>query len=332
MTRHLVVGDMHVVRSELKECNKMIEFIKSILDSDPTIEILDFMGDQTNNHSSIDAYVMDFWQKSLEWLIARSREKTPLYINLLVGNHDMANPKDASTVNSMELLESKRNGIHVISRPTHKYGILYVPYTHNIDSFVQVCKNYPKTPTVFCHQSFNGAKYENGFPIQDGVEVNLIPQSKVISGHIHNFTKLGKIVYVGSPRWRTILDANQPKGVHIVDVNDNGMVIDFQTRPTDNVVTPIYAFMDTEEDPVFEDALPKSGTIFIDVYGSYAYVNERKKSFPKHYKIRTYINKIAQSSIKESDGIDVAMSKWVDSYKPKLCTKEELKQFMESRK
>lgn len=307
--RHLLVGDMHCTRSEIPDCRALIKYIKDICVSEH-IDVIDFMGDQTNNHAIIDSYVMDFWSESFTELSSLVK-----FVNVIVGNHDQANSKDEETIDSMSIFDTET--VNIVNKTMVLDGILYHAYTPNNAKFIDDCMGFPEVKTVLCHQSFNGAKYENGFPIEDGADADKIPQQYIFSGHIHNKSKLGKLTYVGSPRWRNVLDSNQDKSLLMVDFK-NGIPISQKEFPTHHAVPKMWAYKDTEDEPCVIGSEVKEGDkVCVDIYGSFSYIELRRQDFPVSYRIRTFATARASIVVKESDGVEVALDKYLTSFDPK---------------
>jgi DNA repair exonuclease SbcCD nuclease subunit len=337
----LVIGDMHVVRNEIDECKNLMSYVQKLC-YEHTPDYVVFMGDQTHNHAILDAYVMDFWSTQLRSLSAGLDEIAghggpDATIVLLAGNHDQANSKDVNSTTSMDFFAGYPR-VRVVTQPWHKDRMLFLPYYHSNDLFLLQCHKYAQpiysldlpcstfaqleTRMVFCHQSFNGARYENGFPIEDGTDANLVPQEKIVSGHIHNHADVGKLHYVGSPRWRGVLDSNQEKFIHLytVDAREMVMVKDLRQFPTEHCVTKMVAFADREEEPlddgVLHAAIDAGNAIVVDLYGTHDYISQRKKVIPSSVRIRTYPRAKTRTTAKESDGILVAFEKFVPQHTP----------------
>jgi DNA repair exonuclease SbcCD nuclease subunit len=201
MIKVLLVGDMHVVPEELQDCQKVIDAIRDTVVwgiKNSKIDTAVFMGDQHHTHAVVRLEVLSFWREALLELGKLCK------VVLLKGNHDA--PADInSRIHVLEAYEGLPNVV-VIDKATTIDGIDFVPYMP-AQAFVETVKDL-KAPTLICHQTFQGAQYENGFFAHDGIELSLTPHKHVFSGHIHTPQSWDKLIYVGSPRWRTVSDAN----------------------------------------------------------------------------------------------------------------------------
>lgn len=304
MAKVLYVGDPHAKPDCLDEMAKLVEFIWTVAEAN-VVDYIVFLGDQFHTHSIIHLSVLNFWRHAFERL-----SKGPKVL-ALVGNHDISG-KIGDYANAMMLYNP--NHVKVINLPIKIQGILFVPYQHSRDDFVEICRS-GETDTVVCHQTFDGSKYENGFPAKDGVDPNLIPQKWVISGHIHTPQTIGKIWYPGAPRWQTISDANVQRAIWVVD-HDTG---DMKPFGTEKACRPIYALVDRPEEPV---VLPDvEASIVVDVYGSSEHVKTRSAELEKlGVRVRPFPTLLKAPKVKESDGLPLSFTKFIFDYVPKHGT------------
>jgi DNA repair exonuclease SbcCD nuclease subunit len=222
---------MHVVPEELAECERVGDLIVETAAREQPRHIV-FLGDQYNNHASVHVRVQDFWLRLFDRLTHRKNHAQQYHEGPVViamkGNHDL-DPTHGVTAHA---LQAHRHQVYVVEKPEVIDGMLFVPYTHDADEFYawisgsEKPKLYEPAPrdarVLFCHQTFNGCHYENGFYAKDGFDLERVPQPRVISGHIHAPQVFDKIWYPGAPRWRSAADANTERGIYLVDY-DHGL-------------------------------------------------------------------------------------------------------------
>lgn len=208
----LLVGDPHVTASEIADAQALIDGIKEL----PYDKIV-FLGDLFHKHDVLELSVVTFWRRAMGELCALGKQ-----VYVVLGNHDMAaNGKGGHALNTIRDIVQASRG-RIIDRPTCIAGEPYVgvPYCHHEADFLAAVEEARKLVgdqyfdryTLLCHQTFNGAQYENGFYAPDGFDLEAVPFKRVISGHIHMAQSLGgRLQYIGSPRWRTRSDANEAK-------------------------------------------------------------------------------------------------------------------------
>lgn len=328
----LAVGDMHVVPSELDDCNKLLSFIIEVCRNGDISEVW-FAGDQHHTHAVVRLEVIHWWMNAFTRLRMEG-----IRCICLVGNHDQLYP--GSNINVMEIYRGlKSASVDVIDRPSVRDDVLLIPYCQDEEEFRKACvinkyyieeedwrgsKQEHGCPTVFCHQTFDGSTYENGFPAHDGFQIDEIPQERIISGHIHTGQEFGKVWYIGAPRWRNLNDANVSRAIWKLTF-DRGRLVDRKPFGTASVCRQILHLVDTEAKPV-ELPLQPNVDYRIDIKGSKEWCQVRKAALKTAgAKVRTFptLNK-AGSKVKESDGIAAAFRRYLDIYDPKNGTDKEL--------
>ena len=182
-------------------------------------------------------------------------------------------------LNSVSLLDEQyKYNINIIDVPTEIDNIGYMPYYEDYKSFLEDCEYLYEQGVTGCliaHQTFTGAQYENGFFSEEGIDPALVPQQEIISGHIHKSQQVGKCFYPGTPKWDTMADANQPKGIWVFEHEDTGAVKSKKFFSTENIVTPItsYEVKEGEELP----ALNPDARNYVVLEGKTAWINKVKK-------------------------------------------------------
>jgi len=187
----LFVGDLHVQVNNLEETSSLFGLIQEAASSNGVDSIV-FLGDIFHTHSVVRQEVVDLLQNKIGQL-ARS---FPVYI--LAGNHDGSSPTSTKINAVRQTLSHVATVVDETSGPVvlGTYGL--VGFTHSEQQFAQ---SLPQTQYLVCHQTFNGATYENGFYAPDGFSVESVSRYKrVIAGHIHSEQQLANINYIGTPR------------------------------------------------------------------------------------------------------------------------------------
>lgn len=311
--RVLFIGDPHAVANELDDCRRLIDLVYETCSS-YSVDLIVFLGDLHHNHGLIDAEVQYFWIESFNRL---NNLKVPIYI--INGNHDSPNNK-ATKASALHAYSVKT----IINQPICFDDFLFCPYTSDESKLINWSNQYPKTPVLVCHQTFKGAVYENGVAALDHFDQNKLSQKLIISGHIHTpmeISGVNRVVYIGAPRWRSVKDANLDRFLRLITFKNGEISEDVKIR-TSTHCTPIYALEDKESSPL--DLKPLNNAKYvIDIHGSESFVNSRRGLYP-YARVRAYPTK-KNIILKESEGLDKAMSKWINEFKPPNNTnKQEL--------
>lgn len=320
MIKVLRVGDPHVQISNLKDSEKLIDFIiKTAIDH--KVMNVEFLGDLFHTHAVVRIEVIDFWQKAFKKIIASN-----LNCTVLVGNHDQPGSKEKEQeMNALNIFNVHDN-FTIVNRPSEILGIAYIPYMSDRQAFIDAAKQlYDKgaTELLVAHQTFTGAQYENGFFSEEGIDPALIPQKQIISGHIHKSQQVGKCFYPGTPKWDTMADANEPKGIWIFTHTDSGEYTDKEFISTSEIVTPIICYDIKEGDDLPE--ISSSSRNYVTLEGKTAWINKIK---PKLKGCNIKIKPTDRSLNKSNNSMSI--DKYLETEFEPIAgiDKEELKQFI----
>jgi len=322
MNSLLLVGDPHVTVEEIPDCNRLIDCILDVLGKVPVKGVV-FLGDLHHNHALVRIEVMEFWRKAFH----RIKLAFPnINIYALVGNHDRSHDY------SVKANALQSYAIDVIQSPSEiMRGVVAAPWYPDPSSFLKALDGQ-QGKTLICHQTFDGSKYENGFFASDGVDPALVQFDNVIAGHIHAPQIVGKVWYIGAPRWRIASDANTPRALWVFDFDDDGNIVGRKPFPTSGWCREIWHLVDKEEDPI-EVTRPEKGILRVDIHGSAEWVEAKKAKWEAvGARVATFPVVARSSLVRESEGISVALSKFVDVWVPKYGTSiDQLKKMVAER-
>lgn len=241
----------------------------------------------------------------------------------LKGNHDFspAYPDAHALIPFMSL----RN-VDIVDAPSGIEGMLFMPYygEARVKEFIEDCKKWSECTTLFAHETVDEAQYENGFYAKTELKQELIPQKKVIMGHIHRPAKLGKVTYIGSPRWLTVSDANTERHIWLYDIED-GEIVSEQGFRTDEVCKPIYSVLDSPEDPLNFVEEWRNAKVTVDIHGPVDWIKERKEHFEElGCRVRTFPDRnFKVGGVRESEGVKNALTRFALAFNAKNGTSAE---------
>lgn len=322
MTKILYVGDPHVQVKNLKDSEALMDYIIQLA-GEQDVDQITFLGDMFHTHAVIRVEVIDFWRKSLLNLSSVGKR-----IVCLVGNHDQPGSKEKEQeMNALMAFEDL--DVFVVDKPylDSDTNIGYVPYHSNEHHFKGAAAElYSQgNKCLIAHQAFTGAQYENGFFSEEGIDPGSLMQEEIISGHIHKSQQVGKCFYPGTPKWDTMSDANQPKGLYIITHAEDGTTREKQFFPTDHVVTSIKSYEVKEGDELPE--LNPEARNHVVLEGKSAWISKMKKK----------IGKIANIKVKPTDRItkvnkdnSATLEKYLETEFQPIdgVTKQDLKEFV----
>lgn len=309
MTKDLVVGDLHATPDELGDVKACLDLVRHVA-SENDVDRIVFLGDLHHTFSITNVKVVAMYREWFKSMKGRGPE-----IWALVGNHDMP----GNGTQYPHALIAYEDLIRVVDTPQMTApgeSTMFLPYFADPNLFHKAIGGLEPN-LIYCHQEFNGCMYDNGFYAPHGADPEKM-QVPVISGHIHTPQELGKVTYIGSPRWRTLSDANIAR--HLAIVVDGEIV---KLVPTGDRLKRIWSskLVEGEENVMLPSYNEKDEfRIFIDGSPDYVKANLTlvKHNWPS-CRISTSIRS-GKVRVRESDGIDVAFRTFAKSFKAKNGT------------
>lgn len=140
-------------------------------------------------------------------------EVAPIY--LLRGNHDGIR----ADLPYLKFINKLNYRIKYIIEPTIIDNTLFMPHSRNPEvDWVEWTNTFKYVNYIFLHQTFSGARSENGMPLA-GLSAEWFDDTNavVISGDVHVPQKIRNVTYVGSPYRVHFGDSFSPR---ILFVND----------------------------------------------------------------------------------------------------------------
>lgn len=271
MIKTLIIGDPHVQPNNLKESEALFSWVFGLAKERAVTKII-ILGDLFHTHAVLRLEVIDFWTKTLKELASICE------VEVLVGNHDQAGDYHSGLHALSTFKEMGIKNLKIFDRPSRRGPFGYIPYIHKKEDFISAAQGVAElgAKILFCHQTYDGSKFENGTYAPDGIDPKDVPFPLIIGGHIHAQQEFGKVWLPGTPRWLTSSDANQPKGIWAVDFDkDSGKILGREFLSSEEVCEPIveFDFREGSEMPKFSEG----ARVKINLIGSSDWVSKRKK-------------------------------------------------------
>lgn len=317
----LRVGDPHVRPNNIEESDRLMNFISEVALKNK-VDRIELLGDLFHTMAVVRLEVLDFWT---EWLDTLSDAQE---LVVLVGNHDMSGDHNNST-NALSIFNKlKKKNLKIIDLPRLDGIYGYMPYMHDKDKFVELASGLALegARVLVCHQTFSGSTYENGFYAPDGINPDLINIPIIIGGHIHKRQRFGRVIYPGTARWDSISDANEQKGLWLVEHDDTtGEIKKEEFIDTSSVCTPLVSV--TWKEGQEEPAIPANSRVKMELVGSSNWIENHKNKFKNIASISIKItDKINQVSRKSGDSLEEFILKYMEL--PATIDKDRLIQYM----
>ena len=326
MKRNLVVGDLHVQIGNLQETKILLSFIQDKFIESASHRLI-FLGDIFHTHSVIRqevAYVvLEFIKNFYYNVVGADRSR----IVIIAGNHDGISPTTTNR-NALSLVLSEFATVVSGSECLVEDEMVFIPYLHDGNVFIERALEGHKTaitrgwndPILICHQTFDGAAFENGHPCPSGIKSELLPYSVIVAGHIHKRQVVkDKVLYLGTPRAVTASEYNDEKFIFLMSRNDDGQVA-FTPISTSLIVKNYVVLTLNEGDQKDLDLGAYNLTkddVRVKITGTQAFydaVLEQYKQFHGRVKFIPNIKKDLSKKINlESSGVDIntALEKYV---------------------
>jgi len=275
----LRIGDPHIKPSNLEEAEKLFHFINAkILELQP--DRVEILGDLFHTHAVIRLEVLEFWNGWLDVFVAHEN----IEFVVLIGNHDMTGNYESHTsaLGVFKHMAKKHKNLKIVENPRTEGIYSYISYTHDRNTFYDTCRRLASegSKVLICHQSFSTSKFESGTYDPEGIDPSPIPFDLIISGHIHAHQKCvadGKtIIHPGTPKWDSLSDANEDKGIWLYEHDDiTGAIVNETLIRTAGVVTKIVSLVWEEGKDL--PAIPSGCKVNIELIGSSQWVGDQKK-------------------------------------------------------
>lgn len=233
--RVLLVGDPHLKVSRIDDAKEFLTKLQAELlsnlvenkdDPEKRYSKVIILGDLFDTFAVIRSEILSLWYT---FVSEASNIIGPDNLIMIVGNHDYAGAKGGT-----HALEPFKNLARVIDEvdilSIGGIDCYFLPFKRENEDFERIAKEMAPGRVLFCHQSFNGATFENGFYDPHGADPESVAHlAKVVSGHIHTRQSVGhNIYYPGTPFQQSFGEAGQEKGLVVVDVGsdvDGGVAI-----------------------------------------------------------------------------------------------------------
>jgi hypothetical protein len=323
-----MVGDVHARPDDLDDCEALMMGVLEVLARRPDVRHVWFLGDLHHTHAWVHVDVQDFWRKWLKRLAPMVDE-----VGIVVGNHDQA-----PSGNHAAQWYGEIEGVHVYDEARCHHVFSVVPYEGDKKQFIlsALClygQGEPGEGTLLCHQTFAGAKFENGFYAPEGVSSSDMLFRNVISGHIHEPQTLVSdnvtVHYLGSPRWIGLNDANSDRFVYLVEMDGQELV------GMENISTAQWCRRIVRVEVTPDDLMPvpRPGWAYhFDLKGPKAWCEEQAPKYTPFGKVRTFPEANRVVHVRESEGVFPAFRKFMAAYVPPNATPlERLKTMVEER-
>lgn len=179
------------------ELDNLIEGFRFVRDKiiELNPDLLIFTGDLFHPMETISIRTLYGASLGME-LVSRACKSLNIDHLILRGNHDTL----AETPVIINSISSFGGYGTLITEPylydLKGFGIKLIPHYSNKAKILSEMDT-PSAQLIVPHTEFAGAKFENGHPVEGGLDGSIV-KTPIISGHIHMPQQFGNVIYVGS--------------------------------------------------------------------------------------------------------------------------------------
>ena len=266
-------------------------------------------GDYFDNRQSIDINVLNVAIDVMK-NIAKECE-----VYVIIGNHDIYKNKETD-VTSLKPFNDVR-GVTVIYDKyelTLKNGkrMLLVSWVGDFKKENKIISdNKDKYDVLVFHTELSGMTYDNNRPIINGLNLDIVEDDKIVSGHIHKRQESKKGIYLGSPYHLDRSDIGNRKGIYTFTVDGENLVRSFY----ENTYSPEYVlkrFSDIGRNPEDWKDVVSNNFMYIvftsdelEVVNTEKFINALREYKPRNIELieeRKKVDLNTQSSVINEDG------------------------------
>jgi DNA repair exonuclease SbcCD nuclease subunit len=213
--RFLAIGDIHIKTDNIEETDILMTEIQKICGLvKPDYIVL--LGDILHHHEKILSPCLN---RAFEFI---KKCCAIAFTYILVGNHDYCNNSQFLSENHWMNVLKGYPKLYIVDNVVVGGNFILCPYVYPgrfIEALETKTGEWLKTGVIFAHQEFKGCKMGAIESTMGDVWLDEYPV--VVSGHIHDVQRVGKVYYPGAPLQHAFGDTDK-RIILSVDVMDDG--------------------------------------------------------------------------------------------------------------
>lgn len=266
-------------------------------------------GDYFDNRQSIDINVLNVAIDTMKDIAKECQ------VYVVIGNHDIYK-KCETDVTSLKPFDDVENvyliydQYELILKDDKK--VLLVSWVGDFKKENKIiADNKDKYDLLVFHTELSGMTYDNNRTIINGLNLDIVDDDKIVSGHIHKRQESKKGIYLGSPYHMERSDIGNRKGIYTFTVDNGNLVRSFY----ENTYSPEYVlkrFSDIGRNPEDWKDIVSNNYMYIvftseelEVVNTEKFINELRQYKPKNIELieeRTKVDLNSQQVTVNEDG------------------------------
>ena len=174
-----------------------------------------------------------------------------------------------------------------------------------------IAENKDNYDIIVFHTELSGMTYDNNRPIINGLNLDIVEDDKIVSGHIHKRQESKKGIYLGSPYHLDRSDIGNRKGIYTFTVDDGKLIRTFY----ENTYSPEYVlkrFSEIGRNPEDWKDIVSNNFVYIvftskelEIVNTEKFINELRQYRPRNIELieeRTKVDLNAQQVVMNEEG------------------------------
>ena len=311
----IFISDVHFGKGNIEKLqimkdyfdNFFIPFVKQQKKShNPCIVIA---GDYFDNRQNIDINVLNV---AIDVMKDMAKE---CQVYVVIGNHDIykkcetdiTSLKPFDDVDGVMLIYDK---YELILKDDKK--LLLISWVGDFKKENKIiAENKDNYDILVFHTELSGMTYDNNRPIINGLNLDIVEDDKIVSGHIHKRQESKKGIYLGSPYHLDRSDIGNRKGIYTFTVDNGKLIRSFY----ENTYSPEYVlkrFSEIGRNPEDWKDIVSNNFVYIvftsdelEIVNTEKFINELRQYRPRNIELieeRTKVDLNTQHVIINEDG------------------------------
>ena len=311
----IFISDVHFGKGNIEKLqimkdyfdNFFIPFVKQQKKShNPCIVIA---GDYFDNRQNIDINVLNV---AIDVMKDMAKE---CQVYVVIGNHDIykkcetdiTSLKPFDDVDGVMLIYDKHE---LILKDDKK--LLLISWVGDFKKENKIiAENKDNYDILVFHTELSGMTYDNNRPIINGLNLDIVEDDKIVSGHIHKRQESKKGIYLGSPYHLDRSDIGNRKGIYTFTVDNGKLIRSFY----ENTYSPEYVlkrFAEIGRNPEDWKDIVSNNFVYIvftskelEIVNTEKFINELRQYRPRNIELieeRTKVDLNTQQVVMNEEG------------------------------
>ena len=266
-------------------------------------------GDYFDNRQSIDINVMNVAIDTMQNIAKECK------VFMVIGNHDIYKKSDTDITSLRPMTDIKNvtviyDQMELEIKDGKKF--LLTSWVGDFKKENKIISDEKNNYDILVfHTELSGMSYDNGRKILNGINMDIVDDDKIVSGHIHKRQESKKGIYLGSPYHLDRSDIGNRKGIYTFTVDNGKLIRSFY----ENTYSPEYVlkrFSEIGRNPEDWKDIVSNNFVYIvftsdelEIVNTEKFINELRQYRPRNIELieeRTKVDLNTQQVVMNEDG------------------------------